>query len=516
MPIFSNAQGLVINNSQFTDQQINQVASGPTGIDILFGATIPEAAYNSSARDQPPLCFPGTREQHIEDIVHWAIPAIGSTPSPIFRMNGPAGVGKSAIAQTCVEKIKAEGKLGAAFFFSIDGRNQHTHFFTTVAYQLTTVFPDYHNLIERKLRRDRTLIDKAVASQFWELIVEPLRELERNGKGIGNRIPIFVDGLDECEDERAQCTIIEVIATAARDGATPLCWAFFSRPEPHIEATFSKTDIAVLCHTVTILPDSSEAKREIELYLRAGFEDILRRHNISPDHPWPSDNNIKTLTNATNGLFVYAATTLRFIDRTGSHGPEGPLREVLAVISQNGTTTAPFAELDAFYTLIMRRIPAKILLHVRLLLAILCHLDSSPSAIVMANLLRLSKMEHQTICNRLSAVLRVSDQSEIFKLEDGIRTNQPYYQHPKISLDALGKLSDSIFFRSGGRMTFYHKSFRDFLIDPKRSDVFWFEPCAIYPVLFNHCYKLRLDFENCYRLCDSSESSGIILIPSCL
>ncbi|KAF9442564.1 hypothetical protein P691DRAFT_625994, partial [Macrolepiota fuliginosa MF-IS2] len=85
----------------------------------LLQTSNPNATYDSSARHPPPLCFPGTRVQYIKDITDWAIPTIGTdAPLPLYWMKGPAGVGKSAIAQTCVERLKKLGNLGAAFFFA--------------------------------------------------------------------------------------------------------------------------------------------------------------------------------------------------------------------------------------------------------------------------------------------------------------------------------------------------------------------------------------------------------------
>lgn len=85
------------------------------GIDILFEASSPEAIYDSGARNYALRCFPGTREQYIEDTVEWAIPAPYNSSLPLFWMNRAAGFGKSAIAQTSAEKIKKSGMLGVSF-----------------------------------------------------------------------------------------------------------------------------------------------------------------------------------------------------------------------------------------------------------------------------------------------------------------------------------------------------------------------------------------------------------------
>lgn len=123
---------------------------------------------------------------------------------------------------------------------------------------------------------------------------------------------ILIGGLDECEGADAQCKIIKIIVGAAREGVAPFCWAFFSRPEPHIEAAFARPDVSALCHK-TMLPTSRGADAETGLYLWAGFENILRRRNISIGFPWPSNDEVRLLVDASDGLFTYPATLLRFV-----------------------------------------------------------------------------------------------------------------------------------------------------------------------------------------------------------
>jgi len=94
-------------------------------------------------------------------------------------MRGPARVGKSAIAQTCAEKLKETGHLGAAFFFTVKGHNNSLCLFTTIAYQLSTTLPNYRALVDDKISKDKTLIEKKISSQFESLIIEPLQELEK-------------------------------------------------------------------------------------------------------------------------------------------------------------------------------------------------------------------------------------------------------------------------------------------------------------------------------------------------
>ncbi|KAF5356739.1 hypothetical protein D9756_006404 [Leucocoprinus leucothites] len=226
-------------------------SSGESGIDIILAASTPEAAVDAGERDYEPACCPGTREQYIKDVTSWATTS-DSDQLPVYWMKGPAGVGKSAIAQTCAKAMKDSGHLGAAFFFSVNGpRKDHTRFFPTLAYQLATILPDYREVVNRRVLNDKTLVTKTMSSQFESLIVEPLRALKEQGKEVPRR-PIFIDGLDECESQDAQAEIIKLIAASAQAKSTPFCWAIFSRADLRIVATFALTRVSSLCQVVYV------------------------------------------------------------------------------------------------------------------------------------------------------------------------------------------------------------------------------------------------------------------------
>ena len=211
-------------------------------------------------------------------------------------MRGPAGVGKSSIAQTCAEQLKNTGRLGAAFFFTVNQHNNPWHLFTTIAYELTTMLPDYRVAVDERISKDKNVVDKRLPSQFESLIVEPLQELKKQGKRIQPKA-IFIDGLDECLGEAAQAEIIEIIASSVRAKSTPFYWAIFSRAEPRIVSTFKQDSIASITHSVE-LPISREADGEIEMYLWDEFRNILERRGCRQLlSVWPSDSDIKSLVN---------------------------------------------------------------------------------------------------------------------------------------------------------------------------------------------------------------------------
>jgi len=192
----------------------------------------------------------------------------------MYWMREPAGVGKSAIAQTCAEKLKKTEHLGAAFFFTVKGHNSFLCLFTTIAYQLSTTLPDYRVVVDERISKDKTLVEKKILSQFELLIVKPLQELQKQGKVIRPKA-VFIDRLDECAGEDAQAEIIKMIASSVRNGSTPFCWAIFSRAKSRIVSTFKQDIVASVTHSVK-LPISRDADGEIEMYLRGEFKSILK------------------------------------------------------------------------------------------------------------------------------------------------------------------------------------------------------------------------------------------------
>ncbi len=421
---------------------------------------------------------------------------------PIYWMTGPAGVGKSAIAQTCAEILKEMKHLGAAFFFSVGGRNKPEKFFPSIAYQLSTIHPPYRDLLESTIRNDKTLVKKVLSSQFRYLIDDPLRELASQGKGIGQRIAVIIDGLDEFEGANAQSEIIRIIASAMSwaDNALPLCWAFFSRPELQIEAAFMEATVAPHCHKI-VLSFSRDDDGEIELYLKNGFENILQRRKISIQSQWPSANNMKILVGAAAGSFNYATTVIRYVDHRGLLG----FRERLSAIIDNilnrrkhdpragASTDAPFAELDAFYTLILERIPADIFPSVRLLLVLICRYGRL-GAIMAANYLGLSRDEFETMCNHTSAVVLLQDPGKSLTFDPSTDTSRAYMR-ANLNQDVLRNLGWSVFCELGGEASFYHKSFSDFLLDPARSDRYCVKTSEEFG---KQCHKMYLEYGPTY------------------
>ncbi|KAF9439506.1 hypothetical protein P691DRAFT_769572 [Macrolepiota fuliginosa MF-IS2] len=244
MPFFEKSSNVKTTNGIFIDGATNVSVHNEThgerqyrGIDKLSAASIPQALHDSSENNKP-ACFEDTRKEYIRNITGWGLGDLKARQARILWLEGPAGVGKSAVAQSCAQGIR--GRLGATFFFSrINGWNDPKKFVSTIAYQLATRYPPYRDRVDDIVLRDPLVLEKSINAQFHDLLVQPLRELKGMGIGAGEDAIIIIDGLDECDGKDAQRTIIQIIITSVHEQSTPFLWAFFSRPEPHIEAAFS-------------------------------------------------------------------------------------------------------------------------------------------------------------------------------------------------------------------------------------------------------------------------------------
>lgn len=239
----------------------------------LLPHTCPEAAVDSSARDPPPRCHPGTRENIKDRLETWLNDRKRQWNT--IWLFGPAGTGKSAIAETFAERCAENGRLGAAFFFSRpNDRDDPKSLIPTLAYQLATSSPSYKHLLGDRLTNDPAILRRSSRVQFKRLIIEPFSFLH-DQKHLDVRDPflIILDGLDECQGEDAQCEIVRMISEQKNDFS--LLWLITSRPEPHLKYVFLRTDpnFGVKCGREELLIDTKSCE-DVDRYLRDGFEDI--------------------------------------------------------------------------------------------------------------------------------------------------------------------------------------------------------------------------------------------------
>ena len=270
---------------------------------------------------------------------------------------GPAGSGKSAIAQTIAEICFNFKKLAASFFFSRNAaaRNNELMLITTLVYQLFNSFPDMREVVERKIELDPIILDLSLEAQIEALLIEPLNIVVKDARERGDEEIFYssrprlviLDGLDECGDANTQKYILEVLSRAVAQISFPLIFLVTSRPEQAIRNSFNKLSMSSLTKQLP-LDDTYEPDADIKILIESKCEEIRETHpaRASLPSPWPSHHEIEQLVTKSSGQFIYTSTVLKFIE-SPKHRPQDRLNVIFGISAAEND--APFAELDALY-----------------------------------------------------------------------------------------------------------------------------------------------------------------------
>ena len=264
-------------------------------------------------------------------------------------MNGLAGTGKSAIAQTIAERTFADGRLGASFFCSRDfeDRSNLHLIFPTLAVQLARKYADFRSTFIQLVRSDPEIVHETLCGQMKKLIVRPLAQSAIS-------TIIVIDALDECKDEEPASAILSVLGQFVAE--IPMVKFFITgRPEPRIREGFripllaNATDVFVL-HDVK----PGQVDDDILLLFRHSFSELKsRRRGLDG---WPSEEQVGLLRERAAGLFVHAMATVRFIDQRNS-SPKKQLDRLLQAQGsalEGKTKFKANATLDSLYASILQ------------------------------------------------------------------------------------------------------------------------------------------------------------------
>jgi len=345
-------EAIVHLNRNNTDSNFEFIVA----MELLLQHIAPGAFHNSDERYDPPKCHPHTRKAVLKKITDWVKDA--NKVTLFLWLYGPAGAGKSAIAQTIAELLEELGLLAAAFFFSRNaaGRNDKTRLVPTLVYQLVKSIPEICAHVLEALEQDPALFSCSINTQIQALIVKPLNAVanEETLAPILLSRPrlIIVDGLDECCTTSAQTQILNALSTATKHLQIPLFFLIASRPEHDIRQSFNDpNDLGSLSFSIA-LDNTYQPDDDIQVFLQSTFDEIKRNHPSRAHLPmsWPSLEDIQRLVNKSSGQFIFASTVAKYIN-SRRHWPPDRLNIIFGKSKPSQET--PFAELDSLYHLIL-------------------------------------------------------------------------------------------------------------------------------------------------------------------
>lgn len=277
-------------------------------------------------------------------------------------MDGPAGVGKSSVAQTWADEM--EGLLSATFFFfCANGWNEAIKLFPTIAYQLAIKYGSYRAALDSAITRDPLILDKSLSVQFQVLIVQPILESSPEDQNAMADTVIVIDGFDECaalnetlDSSQTQVQIIDIITTSALNDTSPFLWGVFSRPEMHILAALQATPAVDVTWRLTLPLKALKADEDIKAYLENAFETIRWKYPSIPPS-WPSEESLTQLVAQADGLFIYSTSVTRFIEQNNEGSRLGPKEWLQLLLEPEQGMHAKLSKVDQLYILIMDQIP---------------------------------------------------------------------------------------------------------------------------------------------------------------
>ncbi|KAI3618322.1 vegetative incompatibility protein het-e-1 [Moniliophthora roreri] len=463
--MFSRSSKFVIEGGEFynVDGDYHETTNVYYAYDILRSISVPNAAYYAGERRVAgaPRCTPGTRTSVIDIVMSWATNPF--TRERILWLNGLAGEGKSAIAQSVAEKCARHphSRLAASFFFSRAHaeRSSSMRIFPTIAYQLTNYDSRLKQAILQALQHDTSIPDRSPEDQLKMLIINPIMSLMEPAGDCPRRI-IMIEALDECDD---YMTILECLVSSLKLFPHLFRLVITSRPERQIQEYFSGFITPGRAKSLSL--SQFDARADIRLYLEASFNIIRRRNRGRPgaipaSGAWPSSDDIRRLVDKSAGLFIYASSIISFVD----HWYESPGERLSNLLDNDrmmlpSNDDSPYAPLDRLYTHILSAVqeyPAALRKVLGSVMSLLIPLSRQDLLMLLSS--RIPPAQIAAILDRLYSVLKL----------------------PSLPWD-LGSKPIQI----------YHQSFRDFLTNEHRSGKkFSMNPSSEHSSMARCCFEL--------------------------
>ena len=375
----------------------------------------------------------------------------------MFWLNGLAGTGKSTIAQTFAEMSFADGKLGASFFCSRDfeDRSNLRKIFPTLAFQLAYRYPRFREELIPVLIASPDVGRETLCSQMEKLIVGPLEFTHISTL-------IIIDALDECKDEEPASAILSILSRYV-DQIPFVKFFITGRPEPRIRSGFRLATLRPITEVLKLhYVERPLVDIDIKLFFRTRLTDVAKNRshcNVSED--WPLTSDIDVLCEKAAGLFIYASTAVKFV---ASQHHQPPQRLALLASLPQSTTHEGESGIDSLYSEILRQ----------------AYQDTGPD-------------NQEVYCRFRSVVGVVLLAFNPLSMESLSHFLDDFNTPSDISI-TLNPLHSLLLVPEGieDPIRIFHKSFPDFLMDPKRCNdaQFFVDPSVHHTEILLSCLNL--------------------------
>jgi hypothetical protein len=407
------------------------------------------------------VCTPGTRVRILSEITKWANDTSPESQS-VYWLFGQAGSGKSTIAYTIARRFEFAGDaedtivLGGNFFCS--RQFEETRFATRV---IRTIV--YHLALRCKAFADALkkfdTVHHNVRAQLESLLIEPWEKARLADSSKPARFLVVIDALDEIEGQGGSEFLRDLFDVINKHRLPGLKFFVTSRSDPDLVTRVEDFEGRHFYRLEEVPID--EVQADITTYLNVNLPDFTSK-------------DIDELVTLAAGLFIYAATVVKYLGGHTRQEQKKLLKKLLLSTSKSTTSqTPPVATdlLDELYIQILLHVfhgfTEDILLHRRRILhTFLCTAERSSTSIVTSLLTGDSDSDTESV----------------------VETN-PAVDDTSIADDVLRRLY-AVLYTEDDKVLWYHKSFPDFLFDKGRSKDFWCNEAEHHQLLTESCFRI--------------------------
>ena len=268
-------------------------------------------------------CLDGTRIEILKEIDDW-INDTDATAPRIFWLYGQAGKGKSAIAHTIALQAQNLGMLGSCFCFSRVRQHEELHMklFPTIARDLTDRDLRLRPLLAGVIANNHSLREtEDIGEQWQKFVVGPLSQLEES---LAANVVVVIDALDESGPEGTRSTFLEVLSASDAKLPANLRILLTSRPLPDIQEVLNTSHVRAKSLDDI---DSESTISDIRLYVS---------HRLKSLGGTFSNEHLQELAAKSGGVFEWARLACDFVSNRIRVIAKKRLEEVLSQAPGDG------------------------------------------------------------------------------------------------------------------------------------------------------------------------------------
>ena len=240
--------------------------------------------------------------QTLQDIHGWVT---GTGYPNLLLLTGGAGTGKSTITATVAETYRRSG-YPVCYLFFLRGKSNPSTVIRTVSYNLAVSYPPIAKSIEMCLQECGNLISATLKSEFDILLRKPLSSISPE---ISHPILIVLDAIDECGTPQSRRALMDVLQNDIPSLHSTLRFLITGRPVEDILSLTYSPNVQSLC----LDPQSDESIRDVSAYIKYELGRLRSSNMLKVPSNWPWNKSLRILSQAANGLFIWASTAVKHI-----------------------------------------------------------------------------------------------------------------------------------------------------------------------------------------------------------